>query len=344
MDAKECLEILATVADAYNSSLGTTALLERTASVVAERRGLKGCEFRILSDDETALELLASHGLSEEFLAKGSAAADPSVREALAGAPTVIADCRTDARILEPAGYAGEGLVSTLTVPLKTRGQVIGIMRLYAGEARPFAEDEVQLAEVLAAFSARAVAHGMFHRILDNVTRAIRSSLRLDAALEEVARAISQDLRAKGCTIHLRGPEEKKPKLRAAFGLSKKYLGTLLARPTKGFEEALQGTCTQVLDPRTEPAVPSNADAVEEGVCSILYVPLMIRDKPVGVLSCFTHHPYEFSDEEKYFMKAIADECGLAIQQSRMLEVVRQSYQTLTNDFQIWFESGYRQM
>jgi GAF domain-containing protein len=70
----------------------------------------------------------------------------------------------------------------------------------------------------------------------------------------------------------------------------------------------------------------------------------MVRTKAVGVLCVCTHHPYEFSDDEKYFMKAIADECGLAIQQSRMYELLRQNYQTLVDDFQIWFESGYRQL
>ena len=75
-----------------------------------------------------------------------------------------------------------------------------------------------------------------------------------------------------------------------------------------------------------------------------LHVPLMIRAKAVGVLCLYTHHPYPFSEDERYFMKAVADECGLAIQQSRIHTIFRQSYETLVNDFQIWFESGYRQL
>jgi hypothetical protein len=70
----------------------------------------------------------------------------------------------------------------------------------------------------------------------------------------------------------------------------------------------------------------------------------MIRAKAVGVLCLYTHRPYEFSEDELYFMKAVADECGLAIQQSRIHTMFRQSYETLVNDFQIWFESGYRQL
>jgi GAF domain-containing protein len=83
---------------------------------------------------------------------------------------------------------------------------------------------------------------------------------------------------------------------------------------------------------------------VEEGISSILYVSLMIRTKAVGVLCLYTHHPYPFSEDERHFMKAIADECGLAIQQSQMYSMLRQSYETMVNDFQIWFESGFRQL
>ena len=93
-----------------------------------------------------------------------------------------------------------------------------------------------------------------------------------------------------------------------------------------------------------EPPTPFLERVIEEGISSILYVPLMIRAKAVGVLCLYTHHPYPFSEDERYFMKAIADECGLAIQQSRMYTMLRQSYETMVNDFQIWFESGFRQL
>jgi GAF domain-containing protein len=240
--------------------------------------------------------------------------------------------------------HAAAGLVSSLVVPLKTRGQVIGVVQAYAGEAREFSEADVKLMQVLAAFCARAVTNSMFHKILDGVTAAIRSSLSLEQALESVVRAISEDLRLVGCTIHLLEGEEEKLKLRAAFGPSKRFLAYLGSDPGPGFEQALQGRCTQLLDPRRVPATPLLEKVIEEGISSILHVPLMIRSKPVGVLCLYTHRPYEFSEDERYFMKAVADECGLAIQQSRIHSMFRQSYETLVNDFQIWFESGYRQL
>ncbi len=343
MQSKKYLEIIATLADAYNSPVGTNELLERTARALAEQLDLAGCEFRLLSQDQELLEHIASSGLSERFLTKGPVEAE-RLSEALAGEVVAIADCASDDRVQYQDVHTGEGLASSLVVPLKTRGQVIGVMQAYAGRKREYSENDLKLMEVVAAFCARAVTNSMFHQTLDNVTAAIRSSLSMGAALDSVVKAISEDLRLKGCSIFLLDAEDKELRPRAAYGLSKKFLALLKTDPSRGFSEALQGQCTQLLDPREEPPTPFLERVTEEGISSILYVPLMIRTKAVGVLCLYTHHPYPFSEDERYFMKAIADECGLAIQQSRIHTMLRQSYETLVNDFQIWFESGYRQL
>jgi signal transduction protein with GAF and PtsI domain len=329
VQSKKYLEIIATVADAYNSPVGTKELLERTARALVEQLELAGCEFRLLSQDQELLEHIASSGLSERFLTKGPVEAE-RLSEALAGADVVIDDCASDSRVQYPEVHAEEGLASALVVPLKTRGQVIGVMQAYAGRKREYSETDLKLMEVVAAFSARAITNAMFHQILDGVTAAVRSSLSVRAALDSVVKAISEDLRLKGCSIHLLDSKDKELQLRADFGLSKRFLAFLKTDPSKGLSDALQGQCTQLLDPREEPRTPFLERVMEEGISSILYV--------------YTHHPYPFSEDERYFMKAIADECGLAIQQSQMYTMLRQSYETMVNDFQIWFESGFRQL
>jgi GAF domain-containing protein len=343
MKDNKCLEVLSTVGDAFNSPIDTTELLERTARAVVEQLGLQACEFCLLSQDYELLEHVASHGLSEAFLNRGPVEA-AGLAEALEGRSVAIGDCRSDPRVQHPEAHATEGLVSSLAVPLVTRGQVIGVIQVYAAEERDFSETDQRLVEVVASFCARAVTNSMFHRILDNVTAAVRSSMNLAAALESVARAISEDLRLKGCTIHLLDTEEKELRPRAAFGLSTRFMAHLRTDPGPGFEQAMDGRCTQLLDPRQVEETPFVKEVIEEGISSILYVPLMIRSKAVGVLCLYTHRPYEFSEDERYFMKAVADECGLAIQQSRIHTMFRQSYETLVNEFQIWFEGGYRQL
>jgi len=183
----KCLEILSAVGDAFNSPVDTRELLERTSRAVVEHLGLKGCQFSLLSQDQQLLDHIASSGLGEGFLERGPVEV-AGLADVLEGKPLVIPDCRSDPRVQYPKAHSSEGLVSSLAVPLKTRGQVIGVVQAYAGESRDFSDTDVKLMQVLAAFCARAVTHSMFHKILDSATAAIRSSLSLEQALESVAR------------------------------------------------------------------------------------------------------------------------------------------------------------
>jgi signal transduction protein with GAF and PtsI domain len=339
MKCSECLSTLSAIAEAFNSPLGTKELLAHTAKSIVEELHLKACQFRLLSRDQKLLEHVTSYGLSEKFLAKGPVEAEKSVTEALEGKTIVVADCATDPRIQYPDEHVEEGLVSVLTVPLKTRGQVIGVMRLYAGEKRPFSDLEVSITEVMASFCTRAVTHSMFHQIQDRVSSAIRSSLNLEEVLDSVARVISEELRAKGCTIQLLGADEKL-EIKASFGLSNHFLEVRKAHRGGRTKAALQGECVQVVDAKAEPRSPFFDEVIQEGISSILFVPLMMRDKAIGVLNLCTHHPYRFSEDEIFFMKSIGDQCALAVQHSRIHAKIHQDYQALANDFQLWFESG----
>jgi len=83
---------------------------------------------------------VAAFGLSDRFLAKGPVDAERSVTEALDGEMVMVNDCSVDERIQYPEEMAKEGIVSMLTIPLATRGQVIGVMRLATAEQREFDE------------------------------------------------------------------------------------------------------------------------------------------------------------------------------------------------------------
>lgn len=67
------------------------------------------------------MDLVASHGLSEEFLNKGPVSADKSVVQALNGETVVIKDVRTDKRVQYRKEIKKEGIVSMLCVPVKSK-------------------------------------------------------------------------------------------------------------------------------------------------------------------------------------------------------------------------------
>ncbi|MBD3851395.1 MAG: GAF domain-containing protein [Acidobacteria bacterium] len=337
MECVSCVRIFEEVGDAFNSTLGTEEKLEKVARAIVKYLDIKACHFRVLSRDQRSLDHVASFGLSRKFLDKGPVDAEKSVSEALRGHVVMVEDCADDPRIQFPEEHVEEGIVSLLTAPLSARGNVIGVMRLSSGKRKEFSEQELTAIKTLASFSTSAITHSMFHDILGEVATAARSSLDLKEVLESTVRVVCESLRVRGSTIRLldrRGNLE----LRATFGLSQQYLETASTDPGEAVAEALNGTCVAILDAHTDPRIRHHDEMEREKISSVLFVPLMSREKVIGVLSVYTHNPYTFSDDEKELMTALGEQCALSIRNAQMYHTIKRRYQDVVDEFQVWFE------
>ncbi|MDD5562726.1 MAG: GAF domain-containing protein [Thermoanaerobaculaceae bacterium] len=339
MLCSECIRVFERIGNALNSPIDTVEFLTQVAESIVTHFHLKGCHVRLLSRDQKVLEHVASFGLSEAFINKGTVEAERSVAEALEGRSVAILDCATDPRIQYREAMVAEGIASMLTVPLRARGQVIGVMRLSAGQPHEFSKEEIELLEVVASFCASAVVHWMFHSILSHITEATRSSLDLRSVLGAIVRVVCQDLRAKGCAVQLLDPRGQPIAAREAFGLSDAFLDCFVAAfdrdPARA--QALAGGCVPILDVQRDPGVPYRDAAEREEVGSVLHVPLGLAERVVGVASVFTYHPYEFSEDELFLMATIGEQCALAVRNAQAYGELRREYQGLVDDFQKWF-------
>jgi GAF domain-containing protein len=257
---------------------------------------------------------------------------------ALDGETVLVEDCSKDPRIQYPQACAREGIASMLTIPLVTRGQVIGVVRLSTSETRTFSAEEVQVLETVASFCASVVVHWMFQSIVRSVTQAVRSSLDLDAVLASILKVIAEDLRAKGCCIKLVSREGVPVQRAYSYGLSEEFVGKATVGNDPVLDQALKGSCVLVLDSHSDPRVPYRDEALREGVGSILYVPMMVRDVPVGAMCICTHRAYEFSEDEVHLLMGVGDQCAFAIRNAQMYAAAKARYHELADDFQRWFE------
>jgi len=336
---RQCRNVFHIIGDALSAQLDTTVLLEKAASSIVEEFYLKACHFRLLSRDLQTLDDVASHGLSEAFLNKGPVDAEKSVAAALQGNVVMVPDCVADPRVQYPEAFKAEGIVSLLTIPLKARGQVIGVMRLFTSTQREFSDDEMEFFKVVALFCTGAIIDSMFRMILANVTEAIRTSLDLQVVLDAIVKTVSVDLRTHGCAIQLIDGPKSDLETRASFGLGEAFVERMSGVCCPQLvEDVLAGNCVAVLDGREDDRIAHADELVREGISSLLLVPLETRGKPIGILSLFTNNPYAFSDDEKQLMMSIGEQCALAIDNAMMFAALKRRYETLVDDFHLWFE------
>ena len=173
-------------------------------------------------------------------------------------------------------------------------------------------------------------ASGDFCRTLYRVARAVNSSLDVMQVLDMVVTSTTEAMAAKACSLRLLGPDGAHLMFGAAHGLSANYRakGLVIASHSEVDRLALSaGTPVYVADARTDPRVQYPEQAREEGIVSVLVVPLRVQDQPVGVMRVYTSTQHEFSDAELELAEAIASLSALAIENGRLYERLNRDYE-----------------
>lgn len=150
-------ELFFDLATVMTSSRELGTILETLTKDLSRALDVKAASIRLLAEDGTTLRLAASHGLSDEYLAKGPATAEKSITEALRGKPVMVKDVSSDSGVQYREEKLREGIASILSVPIMSKDEVIGVLRLYSETRRVFREEEVRFASALALFGGIAI-------------------------------------------------------------------------------------------------------------------------------------------------------------------------------------------
>lgn len=151
------------VAAVLNSARAPENILHSLVERVAKAIGAKGCSLMFLDPDKKVLLHTVAYGLSDWYVRKGSVKADRSISEALAGRAVAVLDATTDERIQYREQAKREGIASVLSVPMKLREEIIGVLRVYTPERHPFSDDEIYFAEAVANLGAIALENARLY-------------------------------------------------------------------------------------------------------------------------------------------------------------------------------------
>lgn len=145
------------IALTIGSSLDPAEVMRAIAESTAGALDAKGASIMLLSPDHTELYHSAAHGLSDWYVRKGRMSVDESMAASLSGRSVTIRDVSTDPRVQYRPQAVEEGIASMLSVPLRLRGEVIGLVRIYSGTPREFTHDEIEFVEAVAGLGAVAL-------------------------------------------------------------------------------------------------------------------------------------------------------------------------------------------
>ena len=86
---------------------------------------------------------------------------------------------------------------------------------------------------------------------------------------------------------------------------------------------------TEVVDNLSRPEDPYVDSIAEEGILSTVYVPLVLKREPVGVMCVCSRSEFEFSEDYVEFLTAIGNQIGMAVRNAMLYEGANRAYQEL---------------
>lgn len=223
---------------------------------------------------------------------------------------------------------------SELAVPLQVNGEVRGVLNVDSDRPDAFTAGDEELLAGLATQAARVIQNTWLYEqwrlkarwfeSLASVSRTINSTLNLDDALKAITREACALMQAKVCSVVMLDDTRAWLDLRASCGAGAAYV----QKPRLAVEESLLGVVVrrkkpvQVENVQTSGRYQHVEVARQEGLISLLSVPLSFSGEALGALNVYTGEPHVFSDDEVRILSAFAELSAIAIEKARLYERV----------------------
>jgi signal transduction histidine kinase len=190
----EQLAALVEIGRDLTSTLDISEVLRRV--VRDARRLLRGKLTSLMLERSGGFETVAADGAGPAYLSRARPGVHNSIsgRVLQTGQAIAVEDVFAEPEFHLVDVAQAEGLVSLLSVPLRTKSRIIGVLNLYTGERRVFDAHEVALMTLLAQQSAVAIENAELFREAREAGEGLRAAEKL-AALGRLSAGLAHELR-----------------------------------------------------------------------------------------------------------------------------------------------------
>lgn len=220
---------------------------------------------------------------------------------------------------------------SFLSVPIPGREGLVGVINVQHKKAHEYSDRSLKLLTTLARQVGGAIENARLYeetrrkaqaiQTLSAVSHTVTSDRLPDEALQMVVAMTAQLLGSKICSIMLLDDKGEELAIAATQSLSDAYRN----KPALKVAQSLSGQAVATKKPVYIPDVKKDKRfafpdiAAAEGLTSMLAVPMLSKDKVIGVINTYTAHEYAFSKEDVSVLQSVANQCASAIVQMRLL-------------------------
>ncbi|MDD5043963.1 MAG: GAF and ANTAR domain-containing protein [Candidatus Omnitrophica bacterium] len=168
---------------------------------------------------------------------------------------------------------------------------------------------------------------------LSKISKAITSELYLEDILKLIVSVTAQSLGSKVCSLLLLDEKKKELVIRATQSISEAYNKKPPLKLGEGIagKVALDKEPIQIYDVRKEKEYKYKDIAKNEGLASLLCVPMLVKNRVIGVINLYTSKPHKFSRNEINTLTAIATQAAMVIENTELIvktKVIQEELET----------------
>jgi signal transduction histidine kinase len=242
------------------------------------------------------------------------------------GRPLLVSDVTKEPKYVR----VDKSIRSELAVPLILKGKVIGVINVDSTRQRAFSRTDLELLASLATHSAQIIQNARLFSesrreaqklsSLFTIGQTIISTIDLEEVLNKVTEEAAKLTDTKICSLMLLNEKKEELAIRSVYGGSERYI----RKPNLPVRQSLLGQVVLkrqpllVLDVKRSEAYRHPEIAQEEGLCSLLSVPMIFQDKVIGILNVYSSTLRPFTKEEVDVLSALASLSAMAIENTRL--------------------------
>ena len=333
--------LLLGVADVLATSLDLDTTLRRVAEVVRKVIDYEIFAILLLNEKTQELRFRFQIGYPPEFaertrikVGEGVTGIAAQTRQAV-----LIDDVRTDARYIE----AIPNVCSELAIPLITKNRVIGVIDIEAREPGAFTEEHRRVLTLVASRMAAGIENAQLYTrttkqarilgMLNEIARELTSILNLDELLGRIAELVRRLIDYQMFSILLLDPTGEK--LQHRFSL--RFNENIHLKHEIPLGRGLVGSAAESKQAVLVPDVSKDPRYVQANpeTRSELAVPLIYKNKVVGVLDLEHTRRGFFTEEHQRTMTTLAAQIAIALENARLYEEIERQERRLERDLSL---------
>ena len=331
------LRILHEVAKDISSNLELKELLNRIVAMIMNFVTADSCLIYLYDRQNDELILTASSKPKEKSIGRVKLKIGEGVTgwAAKEKRPVVLPkEAYKDQRFKTFLSLEEDKYQAFMSIPILSKDEVIGVMNIRNMEAHAYPEHQVNLLFTVNRYLGSAIQNAIIYEdvirkakqldLLSEVSRTIVSDHYLKEILQLIVAMTAKVMDSQICSIMLLDEKRNELFIAATQSLSQEYLN----KPNLRVGQSISGRVVlekrpiTVLDVTEESGYMYPEVARQEGIVSLLSVPMMLKDRAIGVINSYTKSEHKFRQEEISILQAVANQAAVAIENTHLSEEI----------------------